>query len=154
MTIERGNAIDEFVVGSLRNNLVGLPLDLAALNIARGRDTGMPSFNDARAELFAQTGSTWLRPYANWAELAANLKNPMTVVNLIAAYGTHASVVAAVTLEDKRAAAADLVFGGGAVSDAERLDFLLGRNGWTADTNGLNDIDLWVGGLAERIMPF
>ena len=154
MTIERGNAIDEFVVGSLRNNLVGLPLDLAALNIARGRDTGMPSFNDARAELFAQTGSTWLRPYANWAELAANLKNPMTVVNLIAAYGTHASVVGAVTLDEKRAAAADLVFGGGAVSDAERLDFLLGRGAWTADNNGLNDIDLWVGGLAERIMPF
>lgn len=154
MTVERGNAIDEFVVGSLRDNLVGLPLDLAAINIARGRDTGMPSFNDARAELFAQTGSTWLRPYANWAELAANLKNPMTVVNLIAAYGTHASVVAATTLDDKRAAAADLVFGGGAVSDADRLDFLLGRNGWTADTNGLNDIDLWVGGLAERIMPF
>jgi len=34
------NSIDEFVTGSLQNNLLGLPLDLAALNIARGRDTG------------------------------------------------------------------------------------------------------------------
>src|SRR5262249_25486054 len=37
MTIERGNEIDEFVTGALRNNLLGLPLDLAAINIARGR---------------------------------------------------------------------------------------------------------------------
>ena len=35
-----GNEIDEFVVEALRNNLLGLPLDLAALNIARGRDAG------------------------------------------------------------------------------------------------------------------
>ena len=154
MTAERGNAIDEFVVSSLRNNLLGLPLDLPALNIARGRDTGIPSFNDARAQLFAQTNSVWLKPYDSWVELAANLKTPMTVVNLIAAYGTHASILAVTTLEDKRAAAFDLVFGGGAVSDAERLDFLNSRNGWTSDSNGLNDIDLWVGGMAERIMPF
>ena len=154
MTAERGSAMDEFIVGSLRNNLVGLPLDLAALNIARGRDTGIPSFNDARAQLYAQTASVWLKPYESWVELAANLKNPATVVNLIAAYGTHETITAALTLQDKRNAAFDLVFGGGAVSDADRFDFLLGRNGWTSDSNGLNDIDLWVGGLAERIMPF
>ena len=38
-----GNEIDEFVTEALRNNLVGLPLDLAVLNLARGRDTGIPS---------------------------------------------------------------------------------------------------------------
>src|SRR6185312_4121326 len=38
-----GNEIDEFVTEALRNNLVGLPLDLAALNLARGRETGVPS---------------------------------------------------------------------------------------------------------------
>ncbi len=154
MTAERGNAMDEFIVGSLRNNLVGLPLDLAALNIARGRDTGMPSFNEARAQLFAQTGSSWLKPYATWAELAANLKNPMTIVNLIAAYGTLPEIANATTLEQKRALAFDVVFGGGAFDEDFRKDFLHGRNGWTAENSGLNDIDLWVGGLAERIMPF
>ena len=35
------NSIDEFVTGTLQNNLLGLPLDLPALNIARGRDTGV-----------------------------------------------------------------------------------------------------------------
>ena len=42
MTSQVGSEIDEFVTHVLRNQLVGIPLDLAALNIARGRDTGIP----------------------------------------------------------------------------------------------------------------
>ena len=38
-----GNEIDEFVTEALRNNLLGLPLDLPAINLARGRDAGIPS---------------------------------------------------------------------------------------------------------------
>ena len=53
-----GNEIDEFVTEALRNNLVGLPLDLAVLNIARGRDTGIPTLNEARREFYKQTGDT------------------------------------------------------------------------------------------------
>ncbi|MGS7013746.1 peroxidase family protein, partial [Pseudomonas aeruginosa] len=55
MTRQEGNAIDEFVTDALRNNLLGLPLDLATLNIARGRDTGVPSLNAARREFYATT---------------------------------------------------------------------------------------------------
>ena len=62
MTIERGNEIDEFVVDALRNSLLGLPLDLPAINIARGRDTGIPTLNDARDQLYAASGSTFLSP--------------------------------------------------------------------------------------------
>ena len=40
VTRQAGNEIDEFVTEALRNNLLGLPLDLAAINIARGRDAG------------------------------------------------------------------------------------------------------------------
>lgn len=36
MTRQTGNEIDEFITEALRNNLVGLPLDLGALNLARG----------------------------------------------------------------------------------------------------------------------
>ena len=56
------NAIDEFVTGSLRNNLLGLPLDLAALNIARGRDTGVAPLNLVRNQLFAETGEASSKP--------------------------------------------------------------------------------------------
>ena len=51
---------DEQFTGALRNNLLGLPLDLAAINIARGRDTGVPSLNEAREQLYAASGSTFL----------------------------------------------------------------------------------------------
>ena len=51
MTRQVGNEIDEFVTTALRNNLLGLPLDLATINLARGRDTGVPSLNEARREL-------------------------------------------------------------------------------------------------------
>ena len=51
MTRQAGNQIDEFVTGALRNNLLGLPLDLATINLARGRDTGVPSLNEARARV-------------------------------------------------------------------------------------------------------
>ncbi len=153
MTIERGSEIDEFVVDALRNNLLGLPLDLPAINIARGRDTGIPTLNDARGQLFAATGSSFLTPYENWTEFAANLKNPLSVVNFIAAYGTHATVVAAQTLDDKRQAAMDLVFGVQGETPEQTAERLAWLNGPAAET-GVNAIDLWIGGLAEKQMPF
>ena len=57
------NEIDEFVTGALRNNLLGLPLDLAAINIARGRDTGVAPLNLVRNQIFTElnTGGTKTR---------------------------------------------------------------------------------------------
>lgn len=153
MTIERGNEIDEFVTGALRNTLLGLPLDLAAINIARGRDTGMPTLNEARQQLFAASGSSFLTPYTSWVEFAANLKNPMSVVNFIAAYGTHASITSETTVAGKREAAFALVFET-EDSPADRLAFLNSTGSWATAETGLNLIDLWIGGLAEKKMPF
>ena len=90
LTRQAGNEIDEFVTEALRNNLLGLPLDLASINIARGRDAGVPSLNAARAQFYQMTGDSQLKPYISWADFAVHLKHPESLINFIAAYGTHA----------------------------------------------------------------
>jgi Ca2+-binding RTX toxin-like protein len=182
LTREVGNSIDEFVTDAVRNNLLGTPLDLAALNIARGRDTGLPSLNAARRDFYEFTsqdnvaGDSSLLPYTSWADYAQHLKHPESLINFIAAYGTHEAITSATTIDEKRAAAAALVFGDGNDADGvtingvtylDRLDFLYSTGDWANDsqvhttkdadgvtTTGLGSVDLWVGGLAEAITPF
>ncbi len=155
MTGQVGMEIDEFVANVLRNQLLGIPLDLATLNIARGRETGMPSLNEARAQFreIAQ-GDTQLDPYTSWVDFAANLKNPLSIVNFVAAYGTHQTIIDATTIEGKRDAAFALVFGDPSLDEADRLDFLHAEGAYTSARGGVDDIDLWVGGLAEKKMAF
>ena len=158
MTRQVGNEIDEFVVDAVRSNLLGLPLDLPALNIARGRDTGVPTFNDTRTQFYAMTGDAQLKPYVSWLDYAQNIKNPISIINFIAAYGTHESLTAETTAAGKRAAAMELVLGvdqnGDGIVAADRLAFLNSTGAWTAENSGLNDVDLWIGGLAEEKMEF
>ena len=158
LTRQVGNEIDEFVTEAVRNNLLGLPLDLPAINIARGRDTGLPTLNEARREFYTATGDSNLKPYISWADLVQHLKHPESLINFIAAYGTHASITSATTLDGKRAAATLLVLGG-AGEPADRLDFLNSTGAWASGPTGvtitgLDNIDLWIGGLAEEKMPF
>lgn len=154
MSRQAGNEIDEFVTNALRNQLLGIPLDLPAINIARGRDTGLPSLNEARAQFYQMANQdTQLKPYESWADFALNLKNPASIVNFIAAYGTHSSITAQTSMEGKRAAAADLVLGG-TNAPPDRMAFLNSTGAWSVAETGLNDIDLWMGGLAEKHMDF
>ena len=154
LTREVGNEIDEFVTEALRNNLVGLPLDLAAINIARGRETGIPTLNEARAEFFEGTGDTKLKPYESWVDFAGHLKHEESIINFIASYGQHSTITGATTLADKRDAALQIATGVGVAVPADRLDFLNSTGTWAAQETGLNLVDLWIGGLAERIEPF
>ncbi len=175
MTRQIGNEIDEFVTGALQNNLLGLPLDLATINLARGRDTGVPSLNAARREFYQMTNNAdELKPYESWVEFASNIKNPSSIINFIAAYGTHDLIASQTTLEGKRAAAIAIVMGveQTVVGDPNDLnddvvievpvdaeDFLNSTGEWASGeggvtTTGLDNVDLWIGGLAERIMPF
>ncbi|NYT64580.1 heme peroxidase [Alcaligenaceae bacterium] len=154
MSRQAGNEIDEFVTNALRNQLLGIPLDLAAINIARGRDTGLPSLNEMRAQFYQISGQdTQLKPYESWVDFALNLKNSVSIVNFIAAYGEHSSITNALTMANKRAAAMDLVFGG-ANAPHDREDFLNAKGSWLNHETGLNNIDLWIGGLAEKHMDF
>ncbi|MDH4558423.1 heme peroxidase [Pseudomonas sp. BN417] len=158
VTRQQGNEIDEFVTEAVRNNLLGLPLDLPALNISRGRDTGVPSLNAARREFYQMTGDNQLKPYTSWVDFMGNLKHEASLVNFIAAYGTHGTIINATTLAAKRAAAAAIVFGG-VGEPADRLDFLNSTGDWANDFNGITTtgvdfVDFWIGGLAEKQMPF
>ncbi len=165
MTRQQGNEIDEFVTGALRNNLLGLPLDLATINLARGRDTGVPSLNEARAQFYAATNQeALLKPYESWADFAAHLKHEASIINFVAAYGTHSLITSETTVEGKRDAAFTLITGiatgkfatmDGFVVPADRIAFLNATGAWAGGSlGGLNDVDLWIGGLAEEIMPF
>ena len=110
MTRQVGNEIDEFVTTALRNNLLGLPLDLATINLARGRDTGVPSLNEARSQFYAATNQDiQLKPYDSWTDFAGHLKHEASIINFVAAYGTHETIVNATTIEGKRDAAMALV---------------------------------------------
>ena len=133
VTRQVGNEIDEFVTEALRNNLLGLPLDLAAINIARGRDAGIPSLNAARREFYEMTGDSQLKPYISWADFVQHLKHPESLINFIAAYGTHASITSAANA--RRQARCGRLAGcrASAARDApppDRLDFLNSTGAW------------------------
>src|SRR5499426_3443738 len=164
VTRQVGNEIDEMITEALRNNLLGLPLDLASINLARGRDTGIPSLNAVRADFYGDTGDSNLKPYISWADFVQHIKHPEALINFIAAYGTHDSITGATTLDAKRAAATAIVLGGTG-APADRLDFLNSTGAWANNgphakdldgvtTTGLGSIDLWIGGLAEKQVPF
>jgi len=160
MSRQVGNEIDEFITEALRNRLLGLPLDLATINLARARSEGVPTLNAARRGFFAATGNSALMPYESWADFSLGLRHQESVVNFIAAYGTHPSVTG--TLAARRAAANALVFGDpNAVpptAPPDSLDFMLGTGAWLDPSGrtitGVDDVDFWVGGLAEKQAPF
>jgi len=136
MSAQVGNAIDQWVTDTLRNKLVGLPLDLAAANIVRGRDTGLPTFEEARDAVYAQTGMIQFAEHLTWYDFAADLMHSNTVVDFIEAYADLSDPGSVYgftgTTQHERAleaVASDLFMGG-------------------SDTSFRN-VDLWLGGLAE-----
>jgi Ca2+-binding RTX toxin-like protein len=158
---DAGNEIDEFVTDTLRNNLLGLPLDLPAINMTRARSEGVPPLNQFRKQVYATTSDSQLKPYADWVDFGNALKHPDSLVNFVAAYGKHPSITGEATIAGKREAARLIVtpdLTAGDVPPADASDFLNSLGTW-ADTSGrsvtgLDDIDLWVGGLAERTNLF
>src|SRR3954469_18863100 len=156
---QTGNEIDEFVTETLRNNLLGLPLDLPAINMTRAREAGVPPLNELRRQIFAQTNDGQLAPYTSWADYGQHLKHPESLVNFVAAYGTHTSITSQSTFAGKRRAARAIVdpilspTDPADVPPNDAADFMFGSGAW-ADVNGrpstgLEGVDLWVGGLAE-----
>ena len=74
------NALDVHIVDDLRNflNVPGAAMDLAAINIQRGRDLGLGSLNETRVAL-------GLKSYTSFSQISAD---PSVVSSLQAAYGS------------------------------------------------------------------
>src|SRR4051794_27299109 len=156
---QTGNELDEFVTETLRNNLLGLPLDLPTINMTRAREAGVPPLNDLRRQIFAQTNDGQLAPYTSWSDFGQHLKHPESLINFVAAYGTHPSITSQTAYLDKRRAARAIVdpLPGGTGIDAPPADaaaFMFSTDAWASNAagvtvTGLDSVDLWVGGLAE-----
>jgi Ca2+-binding RTX toxin-like protein len=154
MTRQTGNEIDEFVTEQLRNNLLGLPLDLPAINMARAREAGVPRLNKVRAKFYAESSNPALRPYASWTDFGFNLKHRESLVNFIAAYGKHSTITG--SMANRRLAATRLINQDPAdpATPSDAAAFMNSTGAWNNNTTGLNDVDLWMGGLAEKQVIF
>lgn len=143
MTHQQANEIDEFVTPALNQGLLGLPLDLAAINIARGRDVGIPTLNEFRTAI-------GLDAYVSWADFGANMIHPDNLVNFIAAYsfdGNVARAAAIMGLDDGSIAEGATEAMGYTYDDA--LNFMQNTDSALYGVEGFNHIDTWLGGMAE-----
>ncbi|KQW78757.1 peroxidase family protein [Brevundimonas sp. Root1279] len=131
--------IDHSIVEAVRSMLLGLPLDLGAANLMRGRELGLPSLNEFRAYISGNTsllqqngqasdysteaGIPQLSPYANWDQFGAALRgNAAERADLLARFKA--------------------VYGEDVIDPGNGL-----LNG--TGISHVNDVDLWIGGLAE-----
>lgn len=141
MSHQQMNEVDEFVTPALTQGLLGQPLDLAAINIARGRDIGIPTLNEFRDAI-------GLSRYTSWTDFGQNMQHPSSLVNFIAAYsfdGNMAKANAILGLVDGTISNGDPAAMGFSVSDA--YAFVDGGD------RGFDHIDTWLGGLAEVHQP-
>jgi Ca2+-binding RTX toxin-like protein len=115
MTRQVSSEIDEILTPAVQQALLGQPQDLAAINIMRGRDLGIPALNNLRRnlsngiatdlanlqqKLLANPGDAVLQEkidktislqlgltaYSSWNDFAKNLIHPDALVNFLAAY--------------------------------------------------------------------
>ena len=86
---EVGNEIDESVTRPLRNNLLGLPLDLATIDLARGRDTGVLAERRPPRLLRGNQQDVLLKPYDSWVDFAGHLKHEASIINFIGLRHTY-----------------------------------------------------------------
>jgi Ca2+-binding RTX toxin-like protein len=144
LTHQQMNEIDEFVTPALNQGLLGQPLDLAAINIARGRDIGIPTLNEFRV-------AVGLTAYTSWSDFGANMIHADNLVNFIAAYSFDGDVAKAqliIDLESGAVSETDQVAVDAGLTFEDAVAFLSGDPAMYG-SDGFDKIDTWVGGLAE-----
>ncbi|KPF93880.1 hypothetical protein IP81_01730 [Novosphingobium sp. AAP83] len=171
-TAQVGNRIDEKVTDALRDNLLGQPLDLATLNLIRGRDAGLPTLNEMRGSIQGVAPAALvntLTPYTSWANFRDNLKGTLveqnaTVKNFIMAYASDAVLTTFAGGATGKTLAQWYTLRESAVL-ADQTEYMTGLKAateaafanatWmsTSGNKDFNRIDAWIGGLAEREVP-
>ena len=69
MSDQVGSELDEFVTDTLRNKLLGLPMDLAAINLTPApAQRGCPPLMRCVREIHASSNDGQLKPYTNWID--------------------------------------------------------------------------------------
>jgi Ca2+-binding RTX toxin-like protein len=170
MSQQVSNEVDEFVTPAMQQTLLGQALDLGAINIARGRDVGMPTLNEVRkqlhdalvAERAADPSSPHhtnlivdaLNPYTSWAEFGSQMQHPESLVNFIAAYAFDGDVAKAQELIDLETGVITSGSGTNGYTIDDAIGFLNNSYGGinaqlAAGEGAFNNIDFWIGGLAE-----
>jgi Ca2+-binding RTX toxin-like protein len=137
------NEVDEYITPSLQQGLLGQPLDLGAINIARGRDVGLPTLNEFRL-------SAGFSAYANWNDFGIHLVHTSSLVNFIAAYafdGDAGHAQAILDASNGLVSDATKAFG---LTQASATAFLSSADPAVGGNDSFNKIDLWIGGLAEK----
>ncbi len=152
MTHQQANEIDEFLTPAMNQGLLGLPLDLAAINIARGRDLGVPTLNKMREAIGLST-------YTSWSDFGAGMLHPDNVVNFIAAYAFDGNVARAQAIIDLAnydpstdtdgSVLTALLGNSWSYTIEQAVDFLGNADATLYGHDAFNQIDCWVGGLAE-----
>ena len=152
---------------TLRNNLLGLPLDLPDDQHDAGPLRGHPAAErGSPADLRRDQRRRSSTPYTSWVDFGQHLKHPESLINFVAAYGSTRRSPAQTTLAGKRAAA-ELIVNAGIPADAagdrhpvpatstgrrcrlHEQHRRLGQRRGSDSITGLDNVDLWVGGLAE-----
>jgi hypothetical protein len=170
MSQQVSNEVDEFVTPAMQQTLLGQALDLGAINIARGRDVGMPTLNEVRKQLHdalvAERAADpnmphhtnlivdALNPYTSWAEYGSQMQHPESLVNFIAAYAFDGDLTKAQELIDLETGVIASGAGAHGYTIDDAIGFLnnsySGTNAELASGEGaFNNIDFWIGGLAE-----
>jgi hypothetical protein len=134
-------AIDTLMTNGVRNELVTRNLDLFTANVLRGREVGLPGLNALRHELYNNgpanaangtditasfKGNALYKPYTSWEEFGANLRD-----------WVPATDKAGLPMAFKQSDAT--TWGSSQLLDKFRSVY----------TN-LEDVDVWVGMLAEK----
>ena len=162
MTRQVGNELDEFVTAPCATGLLGLPLDLADVehgSCPRHRD---PGAQRGPADFYAESGNP-ASALHQLGGLRLQHQERGSLVNFIAAYGTHPSITARRRpRRAKRAAArrrsstlrptASAAGQTRTTSSTPPVAYGITASGVT--TTGVDAIDLWMGGLAEKQMVF